>query len=177
MTAIISEDQVAHALTGMPYPARRWQAIAWADFNCASDRVREALQRVYRSWSIAISLACWMRSSGPSRSPTAAPYVSRARPPAGDSVTERLGGECRQGRGIGVDAGPGVTHHSGPLRCRAALLVQGRSRERLPKVGRHAAECVPHHLWADAADRGSELRGGTSRRHPCLLSSNICSSS
>ena len=43
--AIIGEEQLAHALTGMPYPARRWQ-IAWADFNCASDQVRAALQRL-----------------------------------------------------------------------------------------------------------------------------------
>jgi hypothetical protein len=28
----------------MVYPARRWQTIAWADFNCTSEQVRNALR-------------------------------------------------------------------------------------------------------------------------------------
>jgi hypothetical protein len=44
--AIISGSQLAHALAGMPYPARRWQTLTWADFNCASDQVRDALRRL-----------------------------------------------------------------------------------------------------------------------------------
>ena len=40
---IINEEQLAHALADMVYPARRWQAIAWADFNCTSEQIRNAL--------------------------------------------------------------------------------------------------------------------------------------
>lgn len=43
---IMSELELAHALTGMPYPARRWQLVAWADYNCASSQVREALRHL-----------------------------------------------------------------------------------------------------------------------------------
>jgi hypothetical protein len=43
---IISRDQLDHALVGMPWPARRWQTAAWADFNCASGQVREALRNL-----------------------------------------------------------------------------------------------------------------------------------
>lgn len=42
----IAEEQLAHALAGMVYPARRWQTIAWADFNCTSDQIREALREL-----------------------------------------------------------------------------------------------------------------------------------
>jgi hypothetical protein len=52
---IISEAELVHALTGMPYPAHRWQLVAWADYNCASSQVREALRhlpdRTYASLS------------------------------------------------------------------------------------------------------------------------------
>ena len=40
----ISGELLAHALAGMPFPARRWQTMAWAEFNCASEQVREALR-------------------------------------------------------------------------------------------------------------------------------------
>jgi hypothetical protein len=43
---IMSEFELAHALNGMPYPARRWQLVAWADYNCASSQVREALRHL-----------------------------------------------------------------------------------------------------------------------------------
>jgi hypothetical protein len=43
---IINEEELAHALTGMVYPARRWQTIAWADFNCTSEHVRNALREL-----------------------------------------------------------------------------------------------------------------------------------
>ena len=44
--AIISGEQLTHALAGMPFPARRWQTMAWADFNCASKQTREALRHI-----------------------------------------------------------------------------------------------------------------------------------
>ena len=34
--AHINEDQLVQALRGMPYPARRWQLLSWADFNGAA---------------------------------------------------------------------------------------------------------------------------------------------
>ena len=43
---IICREQLDHALAGMPWPARRWQTAAWADFNCASGQVREALRHL-----------------------------------------------------------------------------------------------------------------------------------
>lgn len=49
----INNYQLDHALTGMPYPARRWQLLGWADFNCASRKLRDVLagvpDRVYKS--------------------------------------------------------------------------------------------------------------------------------
>lgn len=57
---LLSTDQLLHALTGMPYPARRWQMAAWADHNCASGEVREALRhlpdREYASFDELINL-------------------------------------------------------------------------------------------------------------------------
>ena len=44
--AIISGEHLAHALAGMSFPARQWQAVAWADFNCASAQVREVLRHM-----------------------------------------------------------------------------------------------------------------------------------
>jgi len=43
---IINRAELAQALGGMPYPARRWQTVAWADWNCASGQVREALRNL-----------------------------------------------------------------------------------------------------------------------------------
>jgi hypothetical protein len=43
---IISREELDHALAGMPWPARRWQTAAWADFNCASGQLREALRHL-----------------------------------------------------------------------------------------------------------------------------------
>lgn len=44
--SIINGAELAHALAGMPYPARRWQTVAWADYNCASSQLREALRHL-----------------------------------------------------------------------------------------------------------------------------------
>lgn len=43
---VISGEQLAHALAGMQFPARRWQTAAWADFNCASAQLREAVRGI-----------------------------------------------------------------------------------------------------------------------------------
>jgi hypothetical protein len=42
--ADINGNQLTHALGGMPYPARRWQTVTWAEYNCASEEVLEALR-------------------------------------------------------------------------------------------------------------------------------------
>lgn len=39
-------QQLSSALEGVPFPARRWQLAAWADWNCASSEMREALRHV-----------------------------------------------------------------------------------------------------------------------------------
>ena len=43
---IIGPDQLDNALAGMPWPARRWQTVAWADFNRASAQLREVLRHL-----------------------------------------------------------------------------------------------------------------------------------
>lgn len=57
---LLETDQLQHALAGMAYPARRWQMVTWADHNCASGEVREALRhlpdRRYASFDELISL-------------------------------------------------------------------------------------------------------------------------
>jgi hypothetical protein len=35
-----------YALAGMVYPARYWQILAWADYNCATGELRKALWRL-----------------------------------------------------------------------------------------------------------------------------------
>jgi hypothetical protein len=42
--AEINGGQLTHALAGMPYPARRWQTITWAEYNCASEQLLKALR-------------------------------------------------------------------------------------------------------------------------------------
>jgi len=42
----IGADQLAHALSGMPYPASLWQVVAWADYNGVSGQLREALRKL-----------------------------------------------------------------------------------------------------------------------------------
>jgi hypothetical protein len=37
---------IVAALAGMRFPARRWQLIAWADYNCASLSTRDLLSRL-----------------------------------------------------------------------------------------------------------------------------------
>ena len=44
--SLFDTHQLSYALAGMPYPARRWQMVTWADFNCASSVVREALHHL-----------------------------------------------------------------------------------------------------------------------------------
>lgn len=34
--------ELASAVDGVPFPARRWQLVAWADGNCATPALREA---------------------------------------------------------------------------------------------------------------------------------------
>lgn len=44
--ADINGGQLTHALVGMPYPARRWQTVTWAESNCASQQLLEALREL-----------------------------------------------------------------------------------------------------------------------------------
>jgi ABC-type transporter Mla subunit MlaD len=39
-------NQIAQALVGMPYPARRWQILAWAEYNGAGSPLRMALLEI-----------------------------------------------------------------------------------------------------------------------------------
>lgn len=39
----VGSYDINHALAGMAYPARYWQVLAWADYNCASSNTRNAL--------------------------------------------------------------------------------------------------------------------------------------
>jgi hypothetical protein len=41
-----SADQVAAVLAGMSYPARRWEIIAWAEYNGASRVMLDALLQI-----------------------------------------------------------------------------------------------------------------------------------
>jgi hypothetical protein len=52
--SLFSGDELACALRGVPFPARRHLLAAWADTYCASSEVREGLHhlpdREYRTW-------------------------------------------------------------------------------------------------------------------------------
>jgi hypothetical protein len=56
-----------YALAGMAYPARYWQILAWADYNCASGKLRKALwqlpDRTYLNRQ-AIVAALWEQPGG-----------------------------------------------------------------------------------------------------------------
>jgi hypothetical protein len=43
---MFSAEQLNVAVDGVSFPARRWQLVAWADWNCASSALREALRHV-----------------------------------------------------------------------------------------------------------------------------------
>jgi hypothetical protein len=43
---VFSAEQLTVACAGVGLPARRWQLAAWADENCASGEVREALRHI-----------------------------------------------------------------------------------------------------------------------------------
>lgn len=45
MSKVVLRD-INHALAGMAYPARYWQVLAWADYNCANSNIRNALWRL-----------------------------------------------------------------------------------------------------------------------------------
>jgi hypothetical protein len=42
----ITAEQIASALAGMPYPARLWQIVTWAEYNAASLMVMDTLHRL-----------------------------------------------------------------------------------------------------------------------------------
>jgi hypothetical protein len=39
-------EQLARACEGVPFPARRWQLTVWAEWNCASSELCEALHHL-----------------------------------------------------------------------------------------------------------------------------------
>jgi hypothetical protein len=43
---VFSAEQLTVACAGVGFPAWRWQLAAWADENCASGEVREALRHI-----------------------------------------------------------------------------------------------------------------------------------
>jgi hypothetical protein len=43
---VFTDTELARALSGMPYPARRQQLVAWAELNCAPAALREALNHL-----------------------------------------------------------------------------------------------------------------------------------
>jgi hypothetical protein len=43
---MFSAEQIAHACDGVPFPARRWQLVAWAEWNCASSELCEAFRHL-----------------------------------------------------------------------------------------------------------------------------------
>jgi hypothetical protein len=43
---MFSAEQLARACKGVSFPARRWQLAAWADWNCATGELREALRQL-----------------------------------------------------------------------------------------------------------------------------------
>lgn len=56
-----------YVLAGMAYPARYWQILAWADYNCAGSKLRKALwqlpDRTYLNQQ-AIVAALWEQPGG-----------------------------------------------------------------------------------------------------------------
>lgn len=43
---MFTAEQLEYACAGVPFPARRWQLVAWADWNCASTELREAFRHL-----------------------------------------------------------------------------------------------------------------------------------
>jgi hypothetical protein len=56
-----------YVLAGMAYPATYWQILAWADYNCATSKLRKALWRlpdkIYVN-QLAIAAALWAQPGG-----------------------------------------------------------------------------------------------------------------
>lgn len=107
--ATISGEQLEHALAGKPLPARRWQTVAWAEFNCASEQVLEALRhmpdRTYASiYAIKATLTAIERRETAARRSR----MRGARPSACDAKPVPRGGMIRH-----QPAFPRPVHHRG----------------------------------------------------------------
>jgi hypothetical protein len=56
-----------HVLAGMAYPATYWQILAWADYNCATSKLRKALWQLPDKTYVnqrAILAALWEQPGG-----------------------------------------------------------------------------------------------------------------
>jgi hypothetical protein len=56
-----------YVLAGMAYPATYWQILAWADYNCATSKLRKALWQLPGKTYVnqrAIAAALWEQSGG-----------------------------------------------------------------------------------------------------------------
>jgi hypothetical protein len=56
-----------YVLAGMTYPARYWQILAWADYNCATSKLRKALWQLPDKTYVnqrAIAAALWEQPGG-----------------------------------------------------------------------------------------------------------------
>jgi hypothetical protein len=97
----IGTYQLAHALSGMSFPARSWEIVTWAEYNGASSQLRDLLRRLpdgrYASLSqvadAASTLATPPRVSGTDPATLGPPSPGRAAmsaPPPGTRASMNL---------------------------------------------------------------------------------------